>query len=388
MPEVDPVVAHSIVQERAAASQRLIVDRILPGLTGVGPNRSKGGWSFFCPLAHRKKNAPAVIWVNDEGWISVHCFDCRRNDELRDTLVTPHLQGQSRPVSTPPPRPAVAESDPAVQPRAGLTPGNAVEVWTETVAIPRDGDHPARRWFANRNLWRPEMPSPPMLRWRLPGRLHTGAGSLAALLASPQAWSESWPVTPRPAGVQLISVDRLGEPALDRPASQRGLPKRTLGCASGNVLVFGNPLLAEATSPVRVVEGVADGLALASRYDSPVVVTGGTSGMHSAAVAEWLAQSAYGVVIHADNDESENGRAPAGTVAAGYLRSAIAGAGGSVSAIYPPAGFKDAADAARASQFSDLDPGWVDYARTLAEVTSWPRWEIARIAQIVTIGGE
>lgn len=60
-------------------------------MRGAEDNRIRGGWSFFCPLEHRKKNASAAIWVNDEGWISVHCFDCRRNEELREVLVIPHL---------------------------------------------------------------------------------------------------------------------------------------------------------------------------------------------------------------------------------------------------------------------------------------------------------
>ena len=42
-----------------------------PGLRGVKANRSRSGWSFCCPLEHRKKSAPAVIWVNDEVWVSV-----------------------------------------------------------------------------------------------------------------------------------------------------------------------------------------------------------------------------------------------------------------------------------------------------------------------------
>ena len=86
------LVAYSSTTERAAVSEHLIINAILPGLRGVTPNRPKGGWSFFCPLNHRKKNAPAVIWVNDEGWISVHCCDCRRNDELREALGRVYIQ--------------------------------------------------------------------------------------------------------------------------------------------------------------------------------------------------------------------------------------------------------------------------------------------------------
>ena len=62
--------AYSSTTERAAASEQLIVNAILPGLHGVKPNRGRDGWSFYCPLDHRKQNAPAAIWVNDDGWIS------------------------------------------------------------------------------------------------------------------------------------------------------------------------------------------------------------------------------------------------------------------------------------------------------------------------------
>ena len=60
--EVDPVVAYSSTTERAAASEQLIVNAILPGLRGVKPNRGRAGWSFHCPLDHRKESAPASIW--------------------------------------------------------------------------------------------------------------------------------------------------------------------------------------------------------------------------------------------------------------------------------------------------------------------------------------
>ena len=88
--------AYSTTTERAAASEQLIINAILPGLRGVKPNRIKGGWNFFCPLEHRKKTAPAAIWVNDEGWISVHCFDCRRR---RRATPSPGGPAPSRPTS-------------------------------------------------------------------------------------------------------------------------------------------------------------------------------------------------------------------------------------------------------------------------------------------------
>ena len=262
----------------------------------------------------------------------------------------------------------------------------AHSIWTSSEAIPRKRSHPARRWFANRHLWREELPTPPMLRWRRGSPQHAGAGSIVAMLATPTAWAEWWPSTPEPIAVQTISIDENGNPALDKPAGMGGLNKRTLGNAVGAVLVIGNPVLAQTPTAVRVAEGVADALAIAARYDAPVVALTGTSGMRNPELAAWLATASGGVVIHADADGSHKGRAPAGTTAAGFLRQTIADSGGEASAVYAPEGYKDAAEAAQVFGFDTVGDDWIEYARTLAETTDWPRWEIARIAQIATSG--
>ena len=244
--------------------------------------------------------------------------------------------------------------------------------------IPADPAHPARRWLESRNLWRAGFPPPGSLRWlpaeaHWPGRgRHTGAGSLVALAAPPAAWTEAWPNPPDPQAVQLIAVDAQGSPALDRPAEAGGLGKRSLGSTTGLVVVFGCPDLAEALEPVRVAEGVADALALASRYPGPAVATLGTSTMGEGPLPGWLSQAAAGTVIHVDADTG-------GEDAARHLRRGIQAAGGTVRAVLPAQG-KDAAEAAAARPFPPLPEGWEDYARTLRETTNWPRWEIARQA--------
>lgn len=357
--------------ERAAASERLIIDAILPGLHGVKVNRARGGWSFFCPLEHRKKNAPAAIWVNDEGWISVHCFDCRRNEELREVVVVPHLH--NRP--SPPGAPRQPSPPPGRQPRTDLP----VRIWADTEAIPKDAAHPARRWFANRNLWRPEVEAPSPLRWLPASRTrpgpHTGAGSLVALLAKPTAWAEAWPRLPNPQAVEIIAVDRDGNPALDRPQQDGGLGKRTLGNKTEAVLILGNPLLATIDTPVRVAEGVADALALAARFAGPAVASMGDAGMTADGFAEWLASAASGVVIHADNDD-------AGQKAAGRLCGAVRIYGGNPRAVLPPEG-KDAGVVSSTNPFATLAESWPGYADTLAEMNSWPRWEAQRQAALL-----
>ena len=362
---------YSSTTERAAASEHLIVNAILPGLRGVRPNRSQSGWSFFCPLEHRKKSAPAAIWVNEEGWISVHCFDCRRNDELREVLVAPHLRNRS----LPPPAPRQLAASPRPQPRNDYS----VRIWAETTTIPANSDHPARRWFAHRNLWRPEVKAPDPLRW-LPASLtrpgpHTGAGSLVALLAKPAAWVAAWPNLPSPQAVEIIAVDWAGNPALDRPASEDGLGKRTLGAKTGAVLVLGNPQVADVNSPVRVAEGVADALALGARFSGPAIASMGDAGMTGEGLAEWLAQAGTGVVIHADNDE-------AGQAAASRLCGAVLVHGGTARAVLPPQG-KDAGVVAEDNPFPPLTEQWPGYSDTLAEVNGWPQWEAQRQAGLL-----
>ena len=284
------------------------------------------------------------------------------------------------------PTPASAAAQPPTQKPTTDKSALARSIWMSSDIIPRDSSHPARRWLSKRQLWRRELPTPPMMRWKRANGAHTGAGSIVAMLATPEAWAARWPSLPAPTSVQIISVDDNGHPALDRPADKGGLNKRTLGIANNAVFVIGNPILSEAGTPVRVAEGLADALALGARYDGPIVAMIGTSGMRNLELAAWLATAAAGVIIHADSDQARKGRAPAGTTAAGILRRAIVNSGGGASALYPPDGYKDAAEAAQAAGFSSLGEDWIEFARTLAETTNWPRWEIARIAQIATSG--
>ena len=147
----------------------------------------------------------------------------------------------------------------------------ARSTWAKAQSISADPEHPARRWLDARHLWRPGFPLPSSIRWLPAGEHyqgrgpHTGAGSLLALAAPPEAWTEAWPALPEARAAQLIAVDRDGAPALDRPAENRGLGKRSYGSTAGLIVVFGNPFLSDAISPVRVAEGIADALALASR---------------------------------------------------------------------------------------------------------------------------
>ena len=366
--------AYFSTTERAATSEQLIVNAILPGLHGVKPNRGRDGWSFYCPLDHRKQNAPAAIWVNDDGWISIHCFDCRRNDELRELLVAPHLRHRS---ALPP---AAVRQSPA-PPRHS---SHALTIRSGSGRKQRPSPStPSIRLVTGLPIGTcgvPRLHAPACLALASgfpnarPGP-HTGAGSIVALLAQPAAWAKAWPRLPNPQAVEIIAVGSDGQPALDRPESEGGLGKRTLGSKVGAVLILGNPLVADAELPVRVAEGVADALALAARFAGPAIASMGDAGMTSEGFPQWLATATDGVVIHADNDD-------AGQAAASRLCGAVRIHGGTARAVLPPQG-KDAGVVAGDHPFEPLTEHWPGYADTLAEMNGWPRWEAQRQAALL-----
>ena len=201
------------------------------------------------------------------------------------------------------------------------------------------------------------------------------------MAAPPDAWLTSWPGLPDLSSVQLVYVDTDGSPAVDR-----GLTKRTYAAVQDSVIVLGCPHLQNAAAPVDVAEGLADSLALASRSPAPAVATLGTSGMASAIVAKWLATSPA-TRVWADRDVAKNGRAPPGQRHGRELVRMVNDAGGNAQAVHAPAPHKDPADLAAAMGFNDADPAWTEYAKTLAETTNWPRWEIARQAVAPMCGG-
>jgi len=128
--------------------------------------------------------------------------------------------------------------------------------------------------MAKRNLWRPELPLPPSIRWIAADApvfrgSHSGIGAIAFPIAPVEAWRAAYLETPSPSAVQLVCIDADGEKA--DYANSRGnrvdMPK------------FGNARLAIWTigdvhgESVSVCEGAAHALALAAREPDPVIAT-------------------------------------------------------------------------------------------------------------------
>ena len=255
------------------------------------------------------------------------------------------------------------------------------DIWDRSQPIPMDPHHPARKWFAKRHLWRPEIEAPEALRWfpSLGANCHSGA--ILALVAPPEHWVTAWPSLPVPDGVQQLNIDSNGVPALDRPQMTGGVQKRSLGTVKDGVFMVGCPHAWSGTT--RVAEGVADAVALASRFDGPALAMMSAGAMRAGSVATWLS-SMTKVIIYADNDGS------AGPVAAQHLRHAVNAQGGNAEARFTAHG-KDPADAAAAAGFDQLDERTIgrsiSFAARLSEQHGWPLWECQRLAIIHMTGG-
>ena len=351
---------------------------------------SSGRLRVPCP-AHGGTNPNLALWVNDDG-IAARCHSagCSYADIAAAIKTRYGISiNPTRHHHNPIPVAARATSTrrtPQPGPNAQDLRPHALRLWHHSVPIPNSPEHPARLWLATRQLWRPELPLPGSIHWIGAGHLHRefqGTGAVIAIAAPPHAWTASWPGLPELSSVQLVYVARDGTPAVDR-----GLTKRTYAPATDAVIVLGYPELQNAAAPVDVAEGLADCLALAARSAAPAVSTLGTAGMSSSTVAGWLATSPV-TQVWADRDESKAGRAPPGQRHGRELVRMVNSAGGNAIALHTPFPHKDPAAAAAAIGFNDLDPAWIEYARTLADMQpDWPRWEIARQAMAMCAEAE
>ena len=367
-----------------------LVQAVATSLVGEPTHKTATEWRFRRrgSLAINVAGEHAGQWYDFEAGVGgggvdlvTHLMGCDRSAAvawLQDQRLLPDTPGRvAVGCPVPPPKPVANRADP---------PDHADRVaWARTTwrigqTVSRDRAHPVRQWLVRRHLWHPELPVPDGLRW-LPAaaerRRHSGAGSIVALAAEPLEWALSWPQLPPARGVQLIAVAPDGA-AAELETRSGWLGKQSRGVLTDCVAVFGNPLWAEVTAPVRIAEGIADTLALASRYEGPALGTLGTGSMRSDNLASWLASAPSGSVIHCDDD-------PGGQRAAADLRRAIRAAGGRCTAVLPAVdGAKDpAAAAASFPPLPSLPPEWRDYAVTLRDCNpTWAVWEVYRQAGV------
>lgn len=302
-----------------------------------------GGVLALVMREERLDKAGALAWLETQGFLQ------SRRESGRIGAYGP---GSGKAVA------AQSPYSPAIKSSAVMTPkrrGTDALRWMRSQILPISDthDHPIRRWMAKRNLWRPELPLPPSIRW-IPADApvfrgtHSGIGAIAFPLAPVEAWRVSYPDTPTPSAVQLVCIDADGEKADYENSQGRRVDKPKFGNARMAVWTIGDVRGDSAT----VCEGAADALALAAREPDPVITTLTTPRPPTA----WrVALSMFGsVTVWPDMDtEDERGRRP-GLDAARALAQARKLAGQAIDVMGVDIG-KDAADAAIATPFGDID---------------------------------
>ena len=170
-----------------------------------------GGVLALVMREERLDKAGAIAWLETQGFLS----SLSRSPERGRSGAHSPVSGK-----------AVAAQSPysaAIGGSSTMTPdprGTDALRWIRSQILPIADtlDHPIRHWMGKRNLWRPELPLPPSIRW-IPADApvfrgsHSGVGAIAFPLAPISAWRAAYPETPTPAAVQLVRIDAEGEKA-------------------------------------------------------------------------------------------------------------------------------------------------------------------------------
>ena len=170
-----------------------------------------GGVLALVMREERLDKAGALVWLEQQGFLA----SLSRSPERGRSSAYGPVSGKSVAVQSP--------YSPAIGGNTTMTSdprGKDALRWIRSQILPiADAhDHPVRHWMAKRNLWRPELPLPPSLRW-IPADApvfrgsHSGIGAIAFPLAPISAWRAAYPETPSPAAVQLVCIDGDGEKA-------------------------------------------------------------------------------------------------------------------------------------------------------------------------------
>ena len=335
-----------------------------------------GGWSDFesgegggvLDLVMREERldkAGAVTWLETQGFLT----------SRQKTGGFGNISGRS--TTTKSPYSTANEGSGARTPQQG---GREALRWIRSQILPIADrhDHPIRNWMARRNLWRPELPFPPSMRW-IPADAsvfrgtHSGVGAIAFPLAPLSAWREAYPETPPPAAVQLVCLDADGQRADYENSQGNRVDKPKFGNAKLAVWTVGDIR----QDRVVICEGAADALALAAREPDPVIATLSTP----RPAVDWrdVLSVFEHVTLWPDMDEADEQGRRAGLDAARSLAQARKLAGQSVTAMGVSVG-KDAADAASVAPLDKIDTIELEKFAKDLESEGMSRFEAIRYA--------
>lgn len=324
-----------------------------------------GGVLTLVMREERLDKAGAIEWLEQQGFL-------RKQDR---SPSYPASSAQSRSTQSPY-SPVIKSSGVMTTDRSGTD--SLRWIRSQVLPIADAVDHPVRAWMRRRNLWRPELPLPPSLRW-IPAdapvfrRTHSGAGAIAFPLAPIGDWRTSYPDMPPPTAVQLVCIDSDGERADYENSQGRRVDKPKFGNARRAVWTVGDIR----GDSVTVCEGAADALALAARNPEPVIATL-TTPRPALAWKDELSGFDFVTLWPDMDEEDEQGRRP-GLDSVKALAVARKLDGQAADVIGVDIG-KDAADAAREAPLLDLDAGELTTFANDLEVEGMTPFEALRYA--------
>ena len=290
------------------------------------------------------------------------------------------------PTPTAPSRPATRREQASQQEKADYV----AACWQASTAIPRDRDHPGRRWLWHRTggdgpaLWQPDIPVPAPVRFLddLPakgypyGNRPTGP-VLIVLLAPSAEWIAAWPAAPLPQALAVHFIDHDGR-GIRR---LHGTTKVTWGAKAGAFGLIGNPH-PETGDTLSVVEGLADGLAVAARQMGSVLVNFARPPSRGPAfdfMAEWAEVHLYS---DCDPDGTRDAtRARSGLIRAGVdVRATVCDKHKDYAACCEDGEWPLQSLQGRHTDIVDLTEGWA--------VAGYPLSEAARLASLTLVEPE
>ena len=267
--------------------------------------------------------------------------------------------------------------------------------WAASTAIPRDPQHPARRWLWHRKggegpaLWQPDIPVPSPVRYleALPvkgfpygyGQAPPGPVIMVAL-ATAGSWISAWPATPPPQALAVHFIDHDGRGV----RRFGGKNKVAWGSKTGAFGLIGNPT-PDTGDTLNVCEGLADGLGIASRQMGSVLITFARPLSHGPAfdyMRRWTS-----VELYSDNDpRSQHGQRDAAKARAGLIRAGV----DVLATVCDRPTHKDFADCCEDGEYP-LTP-LQDYRKDVVELAEgweaqgYPQEEAARLAGLTLLG--
>ena len=175
-----------------------------------------GSWIGFLNDCQRSAKGEAFKWAvlrgADLAGVAVPEWASRWADSHNGAGKPVKSQPSPQPLPNPPERAETSAKRVARQSDRDRNRDYAIQLWSDSVPVPTDESHPARRWVqatgAKWGCWLASCPWPRCVRW-LPFEDGCG-GYLVAPFARLADWMRDFPTVPNPVAIHTVCLDSHG----------------------------------------------------------------------------------------------------------------------------------------------------------------------------------